>query len=135
MALATSIIVSFRTTGDDKDWDTQVRDRVVVNGADMATLFCCSADHESDHWIKGSTNARPMTIVQQIQKGSLQGGTFVLGEVANGHDQWIFIPTLTVNYDDGTKEEWTFQETTLTSDNNLIEQPYPIPAGADAAKA
>lgn len=125
---ATSINITFATTSDDKDYDTQVRDRIVSNGANMATLFCCSADRKSDHWNNGSTNTRPMNVLQTITKGSLPGMSFVLGEIPNGNDTWVFIPTLTVKYSDNSQDQWTFPEQVLVGrGSQYVEQVLTIP--------
>ncbi|MFZ0246012.1 hypothetical protein [Candidatus Binatus sp.] len=121
--------VTFHTTSDDKDGDTQVRDRVVSNGADAATLFCCSAGkHSADHWDNDSQNTRTMNMVQPLTKAQLQSAKFVAGSTANGNDKWVFVPTLTATYSDGTTQQWTFPETVLDSnDSHLVEGTYAIP--------
>jgi hypothetical protein len=119
-----AIKVTFATTSDDKDWNTQVRDRIVLNGQDVATLFCCSADHNGDHWPDHGTTSAPMQIVNSVSKNDLHSATFVAGMTAVGHDTWIFIPTVTVTYSDGTEEQWTFPETTLSSNNSYEHHDY-----------
>ncbi len=127
MPSAKTVTMKFVTTSDDKDWNTQVLDRLVVNGVDVATLSCCSADRNGDHWDNNSTHTAPMQIVQTINKGDLPGQTLVLGMLPVGNDRWIFIPTLIVQYDDNSTDEWTFQETTLVGDNNYVSTQYTIP--------
>jgi hypothetical protein len=121
--------ITFRTTGDDKDGDTQVRDRIVVNGTDYASLICCSAGkNSSDHWDDNSDQTRTMTIVKPITKVQLHSARFVVGSTANGNDCWIFVPTLKVTYQDNSSEQWTFAQTTLNSTNSsLVEVTYSIP--------
>jgi hypothetical protein len=123
----TSMTITFATTSDDKDWNSQVRDRVVLNGQDVATLFCCSSDRKSDHWLDHTGTSRQMTIISPISKSNLHGCTFVVGMTAVGRDNWNFIPTLAVTYSDGSKEQWTYPETFLSSDNNEDKRQYSIP--------
>jgi hypothetical protein len=125
----TAIKISFKTTSDDKDWNTQVRDRLILNGKDVATLNCCSADRKGDLWHNNSNTSAPMTLVSTtLTKSDLQNCTLELGMVPVGNDKWVFVPTLTVTYSDGTNDQWTFQETTLVSNNTLIAAQYPIPS-------
>jgi hypothetical protein len=120
----TAIKVTFKTTSDDKDWNSQVRDRVTLDGQDIATLFCCSADRHGDHWPDNGTTSAPMSIVKSVSKQDIHRASFVAGMTAVGHDKWNFIPTVTVTYSDGTHEQWTFAETFLSSNNNEMDQTY-----------
>lgn len=117
MPNVTSFNITFRTTSDDKDWNTQARFRVIVGGQDRATLFCCDQNRTIDNWQNNTTTSRLMTIVQTTSKAELQGAVFANAMTAVGNDTWVFIPTLTAKYNDGTSEEWTRPETTLISDN------------------
>lgn len=121
-----SITVHFRTTSDDKDWNTQVRDRIVCQGQDFATLECCSADRRGDHWNNNSDTSAPMTIVRSFTKGQLRGCSFVFGMVPVGNDKWVVIPKLDVTYSDNSVEEWTFDETTLVSKDSYIDKTFTL---------
>jgi len=122
-----SISIAFATTDDDKDWNSQVRDRIVCNNLNQATLNCCSADRNGDHWDNNSTHSAPMSlVVNNIQKGALNGCTIYFGMAPVGHDTWIFIPTLTVTYTDGSQNQQTFAKLTLASRGEYVEQSYTL---------
>jgi hypothetical protein len=125
----TAIKISFKTTSDDKDWNTQVRDRLILNGKDVATLNCCSADRHGDHWNNNSNTSAPMALIATtLKKSDLPNCTLELGMIPVGKDTWVFVPTLTVTYSDGTIDQWSFPETPLTSTNTLASVQYPIPS-------
>ena len=58
-----TIKITFAITSDDKDWNSQVRGRIVLNRQDIATLFCRSADRKGDHWGGASGRWRPTVSV------------------------------------------------------------------------
>jgi hypothetical protein len=121
------IRVTFATTSDDKDWNTQVRDRIVCGGQDFARLECCSADRRGDHWDDGSTHTREMQILNAIPKATMPTCTFVVGSRATGNDNWRFIPSLQVEYSDGTTFNRTYPQTTLNSrGGNAVQREYPV---------
>jgi hypothetical protein len=124
---ATKFTVTFRTSSNDKDYNTQVQDRIVCDNVNTAELFCCSADRREDHWDNGSTKARDMKLLQSIEKSKLLDCTFVLGSQADSNDEWVFVPTLHIEYSDGTKEDRTYNETTLNSrGHNAVKKEYRI---------
>lgn len=110
--------INFHTTSDDKDGDSQVRDRVVCNGQDFLTLFCCSSGRKGpDHWDNGSDNTRPMNVVSQLDRNSLGNCTFVAGLTANGNDTWVAIYTIVFTLSDNTKVQYTLGEIWLDSEH------------------
>jgi hypothetical protein len=123
----TSASITFGTTGDDKDFDTQVFARIVYGDHDAAILHCCAADRRGDHWNSGTSEMRPMNIIQRLSKSEMRHFRLIITSIANGNDRWMFIPTLTVTFSDGTKEQWTLAETTLNSrGSSAASQTYDI---------
>lgn len=123
---AERISVTFATQDDDKDLSTQVQDHLVCNNHDVATLICCNADHDLDHWDVNTTTSRDMTIVEPFVKGRLEGCHFVFGIKAATNDTWKVIPSLTIYYD-GSRVDWHFPETVLTSDKKLVSKTFELP--------
>jgi hypothetical protein len=116
----TKASVSFHTTSDDKDGDTQIRDRITCNGRDFFKLDCCSAGKHSpdDHFDNGSDRTRDMTLISPLAKSDLGSCTFVAGSSANGgagNDNWVAIYTLTLSLSDGTRMAYTLGEIGLNS--------------------
>jgi len=111
----TKFTITFRTTSDDKDYDTQVQDRIIFNNVDTASLYCCSGGSSSDYWSDGSAVSRDISILHAIDKAAVPNCTLVLGSRAYGDDKWVFVPTLHIQYSDGTSEDRTYGGTTLNS--------------------
>jgi len=108
-----SIDVVWATVGDDKDWNTQIRERVKLNGEDYASLDCCSAarpdgGNQNDNFRKGSTITGHLVMVKTLQKSDVPNCTFEFGIATVGNDTWEVIPTLVVNYSDGSVDQWTY---------------------------
>lgn len=123
---AERVSVTFATQGDDKAWNTQVEDRIVCDDHDVATLTCCNAEQDTDHWDVNTTTTRDLTIVVPFQKGRLAGCHFVFGMKAVGNDTWKVIPSLTVYYD-GSRVDWHFPYTTLKSDGTPTSTTFELP--------
>jgi hypothetical protein len=124
---ATKITLTFNTTSDDKDWNTEMRASFVCNGLVVAQLNCCNQNHDMDHWDNNSTTSRDILSPQPFAKGSLAGCTYILGIVAVGNDTWAVIPTVDVYYDDGSHTTQTFNQTVLTSSSsNLYSKSFPL---------
>ena len=128
-ATVRSFNITFATTGDDKDWNTQLRVRLVVNGQDVASLFCCDQDHNIDNWKDHTTTDRTLILNNKnVTLAQLQNATLVIGMTAKGNDTWIFIPTLRAKFNDGNPPvEWTWGETSLVSNNTEASKTFPIP--------
>jgi hypothetical protein len=118
---ATKITLTFNTTGDDKDWNTEMRASFVCNNITIAQLDCCNQNHSMDHWDNNSTTSRDILNPQPFTKGSLAGCIYHLGIVAVGNDTWKVIPTVQVFYSDGTSVTQSWPETTLISSNNFAD--------------
>ena len=114
---AERISVTFATQDDDKAGNTQVEDHLVCDNHDVATLICCGANGDLDHWNANTTTSRDMNIVEHFNKGRLAGCHFVFGMKSPGSDTWKVIPSLTIYYD-GSRVDWHFPYTVLTSDKN-----------------
>jgi len=125
----TKATITFHTTSDDKDGDSQVRDRIVCNGQDFLKLECCSAGKHSasDHWGDNSTTSRDMSIVSPLDKARVTTCNFVAGLTAVGNDRWIAIYTLDLTFQDGSKAQYSFGEIPLNSQHSsLVEVTKPI---------
>jgi hypothetical protein len=116
---AERVSVTFATQDDDKDGSTQVQDHLVCNHHDVATLLCCGANQDNDHWNVNTTTARDMKIVEPFQKGRLTGCHFVFGMKPEGSDTWKVIPSLTIYYN-GSRVDWHFPYTVLKSDKSAL---------------
>lgn len=123
-----SVIVSFATTGDDKDGDTQVINTISINDKIYWRLECCSAGKNSaDKWKSGTTNERAMTPVAPMTRAELAAATIEFGMRPNGGDTWEFKPTLKVTYDVGQPEEFAYEQFHLRSDNSYTNRKFGIP--------
>lgn len=88
----TSMRVTWRTTGDDKDWNTQpvidVFDRV---GRHVGHIDCCSAARNNDKWENGRTETRNLNIlIGGLKKEDLSNGRFSAGRNPVGNDDWDY---------------------------------------------
>jgi hypothetical protein len=120
------ISVTFATQDGDKDWSTQVQDHLICDNHDVATLLCCNADHDRDHWNANTTTARDMNIAEHFVKGRLVGCKFVFGMKPAGNETWKVIPSLTVYYD-GSRVDWHFPYTVLQSDGTATSKTFALP--------
>lgn len=111
------ITITYATTSDDKEWNSQVLNSIVCNGKEIAVLNCCNQNEQTDHFGTHTKTTRDITDPQPVEKGSLNGCTFNLGMVPNGRDRWHVIPSMQAFYDDGTTQHWSFAEVYLSSNN------------------
>lgn len=123
---AERISVTFATQDDDKAANTQVRDRLVCDNHDVATLLCCNSGQDNDHWNANTTTSRDMQIVEPFQKGRIVGCHFVFGIRAAAADTWSVTPSLTIYYD-GSRVDWHFPNTTLTSNSKPASITFSLP--------
>jgi hypothetical protein len=130
---ATKVAVTFHTTNNDKDGDTQVRDQIQCAGPlDVYfSLFCCSAGKNSrdDHWNDWSTNTRTMGRIAdfQLSKENFKTCTFVAGSRANGNDEWAAEYTLLVTFEDHTTLTYRLGAIDLNSKSSLaVHQDKPL---------
>jgi len=116
--------ITFHTTRDDKDGDSQVRDRITCNGQDFFQLFCCSSGRKGpDHWDDNSDETRTMDKVSTLQVSDFSSCMFVAGLTAKGNDAWIAIYTLDLTLSDGTRMDYSLGEIWLDSEHsNLTEK-------------
>jgi hypothetical protein len=114
---AERISVTFATQDQGKAGSSQVEDHLVCDNHDVATLICCSGNGDLDQWNANTTTSRDMNFVEHFNKGRLAGCHFVFGMKSPGSDTWKVIPSLTIYYD-GSRVDWHFPYTTLTSDKN-----------------
>jgi len=96
--------VTWTTTGDGKDGDTQavvnVSDR---NGNLVAHIDCCSAgNHGADVWDNGRTETRALQIVNASTDQALEHGTFSAIRNPKGNDDWDYQVMVEMTFDDGT---------------------------------
>lgn len=123
---ATKITITYTTTAQDKDWNSQVRDSIVCNGITVAELDCCDQNRQMDHWDHNTTTSRDILSPQPFLKGSLHGCTFNFGMIAVGNDTWSVVPQIQVFYDDGSNEIQNFTEVVLQSSSSLASKAFPL---------
>jgi hypothetical protein len=131
-----SATISFTTPAntDDKDWETQLKvslfltDGTLVGvagynscdastpSADMLGCFCCInpvTRFKDNGELRGPF---PIKILNKVPQQNIQTGYFTVTMYPNGNDRWVFIPNLTLNFDDGSSA------TFATYSNTVIEQ-------------
>jgi hypothetical protein len=119
----TAAAITFHTTGEGKDGNSQVRDRITRNGQDYFQLFCCSSgNHGSDVWNTGDESTQNMNRVGPITVDELAASTFVAGLTANGNDEWHAIYTLNLTLDDGSKMSYSLGELWLNSQSSGLNE-------------
>ncbi len=126
---AERVSVTFATQDDGKSGTTQVQDRLVCDHHDVAILLCCNGNQDLDRWNANTTTSRDMNIVEPFQKGRIVGCHFEFGIKAAGTDTWKVIPSLTIYYD-GSRVDWHFSSTTLTSSNKLTSRTFDLPTAS-----
>nr|WP_240980386.1 thiol-activated cytolysin family protein [Ramlibacter agri] len=103
----TSARVTWTTTGDDKDWDTQaVVDVFDKDGTNVAHVACCSSDKNSDHWT-GGAQTRQLTLLRGADNMSLQHGNFRAYRNPHGTDDWDYQATVELFFADGTSKTYS----------------------------
>lgn len=98
--------ITFNTTGDDKDWDTEPFADIYIDGRTIALLGCCSSDRKADKWGGGSVT-KSLQIKENASKiDILTKGICVLGAQGGphgqGNDTWKFNASLKINYSNNT---------------------------------
>jgi hypothetical protein len=61
-----------------------------------------------------------------LAKNDIAGSTIFIGMISKANDRWHFIPTLTVYYYDGSKQQWQFPETYIKGTGSLDEAHFEI---------
>lgn len=94
--------VTWKTTGDDKDWDTQpVVDVYDNSGRHIAHIDCCSADRNSDKWSNGQSTTRDLEIKAPGTKLSeVSHGRFKAMRNPVGNDDWDYTATVELLFSD-----------------------------------
>ena len=102
----TAMQVEWRTTGDNKDWNTQaVVDVNDATGRHIAHIDCCSADRNGDQWNAGSDQTRNLTIlVPGLTLDQLAHGSFTGIRNPHGNDDWDYTATIWVITSDGQRK-------------------------------
>lgn len=101
--------VTWRTTGDDKDWDTQPRvDVFDTNGRLVAHIDCCSGDRNGDHWTNGRVETRNMSmVVSPLQLTAMAHGNFTSIRVPVGNDDWDYTAIVELILSDGSTKQFS----------------------------
>jgi hypothetical protein len=119
----TKASISFHTTSDDKDGDSQVRDRITCSGQDYFQLFCCSSGRKGpDHWDDNTDETRTMDLIATLKVSDLSSCAFVAGLTAKGNDKWIAIYTIDFTLSDGTRMDYSLGEIWLDSENSNLNE-------------
>jgi hypothetical protein len=105
--------VTFFTTSENKDKDTQVEARIIVNKHDVASLkgwdnMDWPTSFDPNYWWN-------LNVIERPTKESLNLGAFHVTATANGNDHWKFTAKLKATFSDDTKREWTFEGGDLNS--------------------
>jgi hypothetical protein len=94
----------WRTTGEDKDWNTQpVVDVTDKTGRHVAHVDCCSADRNGDKWSNGQTTSAKMKIVNAFTADDVQHGSIAARRIAHGKDEWDYNLTVEFTFNDGSQ--------------------------------
>lgn len=106
-APVTGARVTWTTTGDDKDWNTQAVVNVYdKNGQQVAHIDCCSSDKNHDHWTGGS-ETRQLNVTHSPTNWSLEHGNFRAERNPQGNDDWDYTATVEIFFADGNSKTFT----------------------------
>jgi Thiol-activated cytolysin len=98
-----SMRVTWVTTGDNKDWNTQpIVDVYDKNGNHVGHIDCCSSDRNSDDWHQGRSETRNMQISGSPTNSDLAKGRFSFSRIPHRNDEWDYNATVEFNYADGS---------------------------------
>lgn len=128
-----SMTYQFKTTTNDKDWDTAVAVHVICNNHDVAYRECCGADRRADHWDNDShSQILDLPLTEMPTKNVLDACTFRVTARARGNDEWHFEAYLFSKYNDGSKRDWRFLGGGLNSrSSNIAIQDFPMSKNHD----
>jgi hypothetical protein len=125
----TSISVCFITTGDDKDWNTQVDAQVMQRNHLVAQLICCSGGNPSTRFDRGhNTGALKMVLYELVKKEDLGSTcTFVINTIPVGNDNWEFNAYVHATFSDGTTRDWPLLGIAMNAmHSHLCAQNFPL---------
>ncbi|MCW3127803.1 MAG: Allergen V5/Tpx family protein [Bacteroidetes bacterium] len=118
----TSGSVSFRTTDNDKDDNTNVS-VFIKSGGNTVANWSGSDGHWNDNSDHGPYG---LSIINHIRKDQLIGpGQAVLVEAPTGHDEWHFNWSVTLNFSDGSSKRYDWGGGNVDHDRTTITQPLP----------
>jgi len=122
-ATVSSATYGFRTTANDKDYDSQTGVEIICNGHNVAQDFAHSADRNSDHWNNNSDNGPwPLNFSDKtVTKGELRNCAYRVSLTANGNDEWVGNGKLSISFSDGTTWTWQFNGFDLNSRGSHTE--------------
>jgi len=116
--LLTGIRVTWKTAGDDKDWNTQPT--VVVydkNGRVIGNYACCSSDRNGDKWENNRSETRDIPIlVGGLTIENLSQGHYSASRNPVGNDDWDYTVVLEFTFSNG--QRITHQSTGRNSHGN-----------------
>ena len=76
-ATLSKLTYSFKTTTNDKDWDTEVGVEVIHDGHDIAKRFDFNHDEHEDHWADGAQKGPwDLPITDHIGKFDVERSTY-----------------------------------------------------------
>jgi hypothetical protein len=101
--------VTWTTTGDDKDWNSQpVVDVYDRTGRHVGHVDCCSADRNGDHWTNGMVTSDDLQIlIGGLTNADLSQGRFNARRNAVGNDDWDYTATIEFDWLDGSKSTYS----------------------------
>jgi hypothetical protein len=104
----TTIRVTWTTTGDGKDWNTQpVIEVFDLAGRKVGHIDCCSGDRNGDKWDGGRVETRNLQILASATNVDLGSGRFTAIRNPVGNDDWDYTATVELNFADGTRQTHT----------------------------
>jgi hypothetical protein len=116
----TGAAVTFHTTDNDKDGDTNVSVYVICGGATAAAV-----SGTWGHWNDNSDDGTyQLNLVEHPRRDQVSGVCIArLVEAPNGHDEWHFNWSLTLAFSDGSTKRYDWGGGNVDYDRTTITQP------------
>ena len=101
----TAIRVTWTTTGDDKNWNTQPVVEVFDGaGRKVGHIDCCSGDRNSDKWDSGRVETRNLQVLGSATNLDVGvKGRFTAIRNPVGNDDWDYSASIELDFADGTR--------------------------------
>lgn len=114
-----SATITFTTTNDNKDGDSQLTVQVLNSSG----VVKAQAIGFFGQFGNGSTNTVVLRVKPNVKFETLNGGTLRLGFQPNGDDTWKFGYDLSLDFSDGDFSETVEQNVVLSTDDNSHSHP------------
>jgi hypothetical protein len=102
-------------TSDDKVWSTEVLVSFTINTIVAGFVDCCDHNHTADHFARDTTITRALILTTDPPSriDSSHGTLIIYVNPAGEPPSWVFVPTLILQFNDGTRFQKTFGPATL----------------------